>query len=420
MYLSLSDRPGREAAVQPQDAARPRPVTRVVVLLGVVSLLTDVSSESVASILPLYLSFVVGLSTVAYGVADGVYQGVSALSRLASGWLADVTDRPKWVATAGYGLSAVARFVLLFVGGAVSITTVLAVDRVGKGIRTAPRDAMISAEADPDHVARAFGVHRTLDTIGAAIGPLLAALILWLIPSGYSTVLVVSLGFAVVGFALLTLFVPSSAGARGRSTGEPPPRVRWADVSTPRLRRLLVVAGGLALLTIGDGFIYLALLETSGFATYWFPMLFVGTNIAYLLLALPFGRLADRVGRAKVLVLGHLALAAAYACAAVPLAGAATTVVSLLLLGAFYAATDGVLSAVAGRLVPEARATAIAAAQTVVAVARMLASVGFGVLWFLVGPTPALLMLGVVLVGVVPLGVLALRPLDTRVTGGVR
>ncbi len=196
--------------------------------------------------------------------------------------------------------------------------------------------------------------------------------------------------------------------------------MRWADVSTPRLRRLLVVAGGLALLTIGDGFIYLALLETSGFATYWFPMLFVGTNIAYLLLALPFGRLADRVGRAKVLVLGHLALAAAYACAAVPLAGALTTVVSLLLLGAFYAATDGVLSAVAGRLVPEARATSIAAAQTVVAVARMLASIGFGVLWFLVGPTPALLTLGVVLAGVVPLGVLALRPLDARVAGGVR
>ena len=119
-------------------------------------------------------------------------------------------------------------------------------------------------------------------------------------------------------------------------------------------------------------------------------------------------------------MLGHVALAAAYACAAVPLAGAATTILSLLLLGTFYAATDGVLAAVAGRLVPEARATAIAAAQTVVAVARMLASAGFGVLWFLVGPTPALLLLAVVLAGVVPLGVVALRPLDGQASGTAR
>jgi hypothetical protein len=411
LYLSLRDRPGETS---PDTAAPPqRPVTRVVVLLGVVSLLTDVSSESVAAILPLYLTAVVGLTPLAYGVADGVYQGVSALSRLGSGWLADATDRPKWVAVSGYGLSAVARFFLLLVGGAVSITAVLAVDRVGKGIRTAPRDAMISAEADPDHVARAFGVHRTLDTIGAAIGPLLAFLVLWLIPGGFATVLVVSLGFAVVGVALLVLFVPGGAGARGSGTdADPPPRVRWSDVATPRLRRLLLVAGGLALLTIGDGFVYLALLETGGFATHWFPLLFVGTNVAYLLLALPLGRVADRHGRARVLVLGHLALAAAYACAAVPIAGAATTVVSLLLLGTFYAATDGVLAAVAGRLVPDARATSIAAAQTVVAIARMVASAGFGVLWFVIGPTPALLVLGALLVLAVPVGVVALRNVD--------
>jgi MFS family permease len=418
VYISLRDRPG--ASVPERVSTGRRPVARVVVTLGLVSLLTDISSESVAAILPLYLTAVVGLSPIAYGVVDGVYQGVSALVRLGSGWTADLTGRPKWVAVGGYGLSAVARFFLLFGGGTASITSALAVDRVGKGIRTAPRDAIISAEADPAHVARAFGVHRTLDTIGAAVGPLLAFSVLWLIPDGYSTVLVLSFGFAALGVGMLVLFVPASAGSRPRRPQSARPRLRWREVATPRVTRLLVVAGVLGLLTVGDGFVYLALWDSEGFAAHWFPFLYVGTNVAYLALAIPVGRLADRVGRAKVLVVGHLALAAAYLCTAVPVLGAATTVAALLMLGTFYAATDGVLAAVAGRLVPEhLRASGIASAQTVVAVTRMLASGGFGALWFLLGPGTAMLLMSCALLLAVPFAVTAVAPLDRRtVTGG--
>ncbi len=399
MYISVRDRPAGGTA-RDSTSTRP-PVGRVVITLGIVSLLTDVSSESVSAILPLYLTAVVGLTPVAYGFIDGLYQGVSALVRLGGGWLADASDRPKWVAFLGYGLSAVARVFLLFASGAAGIAAVVTADRIGKGIRTAPRDAMISTATPTEHLGRAFGVHRMLDTIGAALGPLIAFGLLVVVPDGYSVVLVVSLAFALAGVALLGLLGPDVRARRDRerSSGPTPPPFRWRDLTDARLRPLLLVAGVLGLLTIGDGFIYLALLDHGGINTTWFPLFYVGTNVAYLLLAVPVGRLADRVGRARTLVLGHLALVGAYLCSVLPTSTAAATVGTLLLLGTFYAATDGVIAAIAGRLVPvQARSSGIAAAQTVVALARMLASAGFGVLWLLLGPTVAMATVAALLV----------------------
>ncbi|MFD4327792.1 MFS transporter [Nocardioides sp. NPDC058538] len=418
MYLSLSDRPTTSA--EPRQAGGR--VSRTVVTLGIVSLLTDISSESVSAILPLYLTAVVGLSPVAYGLIDGLYQGVSSLVRIAAGWAADRTDRPQPVALAGYAMSAVARLGLIFAGGFGTISAAISLDRVGKGVRTAPRDAMIAASSDPAHLGRSFGVHRALDTIGATLGPLLAFVILWRIADGYDTVLVVSLGFAVLGVATMACFVPFRTGAvrapggracRDSRRSEPrpkAPRVRWRTVLTPGLARVTGVSAVLALLTIGDGFVYLALLETGGFAAQWFPVLYVGTNLAYLALAVPMGRLADRVGRVRVLVLGHLPLAAAYLCAATGSGMLWTTCAAVLLLGVFYAATDGTLAAVAGQLVPETvRASGIATAQTAVALARLVAATGFGLLWYAVGPRVAMLAVCAVLLAAIPAGLAVLR-----------
>lgn len=411
MYLSLSDRP--ERTVVP-SARRPR-IPRVVWLLGLVSLFTDISSEAVTAILPLYLTAVLGLSTIAYGVVDGLYQGVSALVRIAGGWAADRSEHPKWVAFVGYALSCVARLGLLFATGLGTVTAVITADRIGKGLRTAPRDAMIAGSVPTSELGQAFGVHRTLDTIGAVLGPLLAFAILWAIPDGYGTVMVASLAFAVIGVALIGLLVPDVGPRREARPPDSPPRApfRWAEVADPRLLRLLVVAGVLGLLTVGDGFLYLALLERSGFAAEWFPMLYVGTNIAFLALAVPMGRLADRVGRARVLVLGHVALLGAYACGATPGSGWLATVAALLLMGAFYAATDGVIAAVAGRLVaPGVRASGIATAQTVTALARLGSSLGFGVLWFAIGPQLALVLVGVLLALAIPVALRQVLVLD--------
>ncbi|MEX1079883.1 MAG: MFS transporter [Homoserinimonas sp.] len=410
MYISLSDRPKDEE--RPASSARTgTKVSSVVLALGVVSMLTDISSESVTAVLPLYITGVIGLSTIAYGFIEGIYQGISAVVRIAGGWAADRGDQPKWIAFFGYAVSAAARVGLLFATSFATITTVLAIDRLGKGVRTAPRDALIAATSHPGNLGRSFGVHRMLDTIGAALGPLVAFVILLVIPDGYSVVFVVSLAAAILGVAVLGILVPNKRPHAERATvAAARERFQWRHLNDPRLRRLLIASGLLGILTIGDGFIYLVLQSRSAFAAEWFPLLYVGTNVAYLGLSVPLGRLADRLGRHRVFIAGYLALLAAYLSAAIPIPGVIITLFCLLLLGVFYAATDGVLSALATQFTPAgSTASGIAAAQTVVAVSRLVASTGFGLLWFFAGSSVAMLIVACALALAIPLGAVLLR-----------
>ena len=382
-------------------------VPSTVVALGVVSLLTDVSSEAVVAVLPIYLTVVVGLSPVAYGVVDGLYQGVSAATRIPAGWLADRLDRPKWVAVVGYGLSAAAKALLLPAAGLTAITAVVTADRIGKGLRTAPRDSLITTASDAATLGRNFGVHRAMDTVGAMLGPLMAFALLALVPDGYDLVFLAAFASALLGLAVLGLAVPD-ARTRPERASRPArvavPRPTLAALGGPWFVRVCVAAGALALVTVSDGFLYLSLQERDDFAGVWFPLLFVGTSVTYLSLAVPLGRLADRVGRMRVFVLGHLALLAAYLCVVGPVSGTVTTVLALLLLGTYYAATDGVLAAVAGAVVPAAhRATGIATVQTVVVVGRLLSSLLFGLVWTLGGNVVAVTVYAVGLAVMLPL-----------------
>ncbi|MFI5496971.1 MFS transporter [Actinoplanes sp. NPDC051859] len=401
----------RDRPAAPADRHGSR-VATTVLLLGVVSLLTDVSSEMVAAVLPLYLTAQVGLGFFAYGVVDGLYQGVSAVVRIAGGYAGDRGGRPKRIALIGYGVSALSRIALLPAQGFAAVTAVITADRLGKGLRTAPRDAMIAGASDPGALGRAFGVHRTLDTIGAALGPLVAFALLMVVPGSYDSVFVASFAFGVIGFAVLVLFVPdlrTGSAARMRL------RAMVRELSGVRLRRPLIATALLGLLTVGDGFLYLAVQQRDDLAAGFFPLLYVGTNVAYLALALPLGRLADRIGRGRVLVGGHVALVAAYVLAGGPFTGIAPTIGVLLLLGAFYAATDGVLAALVSRLVSEsARGSGIAAAQTVVALTRFAAAIGFGGLWVLIGRADALLLVAALLAAALPVAWWLLRPTEAH------
>ena len=425
MYISMSDRHGgKESAVNGAN----RPAVRfrlspVILWLGVVSMATDISSESVAAILPLYITGFLGLSVIAFGIIDGINQGASAIVRIAAGWASDRLGRPQKVALAGYGLSMLARVGFLFAGGFWSLAAVVTGDRIGKGIRTAPRDALISTAAQPEYLARHFGVHRMLDNIGAAAGPLIAFVILMLIPAGYGTVFVVSLAFAAIGVAALALVVPDLRTGRkprqsgGEATGnsqapglERHLPVRWGLFREPGLGRLLIASAFLGLLTVGDGFIYLVLQDSDDFDVQWFPLLYVGTNIVFLLLAMPMGRLADRFGKGTVFLAGHLALLACYFCAAAPLGGLGPTLLCLVLLGSFYAATDGVLAAFASQLSPPgALATSIGTVQTVIALSRVAASTLFGLLWFTLGPAAAMAVAGGLLTVALPASYVVLQ-----------
>ncbi|GAA1953921.1 MFS transporter [Microbacterium deminutum] len=430
MYISLSNTPEPEETTGERSTAPRRQglrtVSSTVIMLGIVSMLTDISSESVAAILPLYITGILGLSTIAFGFLDGLYQGTSALVRIGAGYVSDRGEQPKWVAFTGYALAAVARVGLLFASGFAAITAVVTADRIGKGIRTAPRDALITATSRSDNLGTSFGVHRTLDNIGAAVGPLLAFFILLVIPDGFQVVFVASLAFALIGVAILGIIVPNvRTGAKTTHSTDSTapdaapiapakPKFDWSVVLKGPMRRVLAAAGILGVLTIGDGFIYLVLQSRSDFAAQWFPLLYVGTNVAFLAFAIPMGRLADRIGRARVFVFGHLALLSAYFIAAMPIADFAATVLCLAFLGLFYATTDGVLAALAAQLTtPETHGTGIAAAQTVVAVTRFIAAVGFGYLWYALGREQSLIVVAILLAVAIPLVALLLRPFLT-------
>jgi MFS family permease len=362
-------------------------VSRTVVMLGLTSLFTDISAEMVATILPLYLLFDLHLAPAAFGVIDGLYQGAAALVRIFGGFAADRSRRYKEVAVAGYGLSAIARLGLLVVGNVWTLLAgVVMVDRLGKGIRTAPRDALISFNSRPEELGTAFGVHRALDTAGAMIGPVIAFSVLALAPGAYDAVFVISLCTAVIGLGFLTLFVQNPPPpAPAVAAGEPQSLSFKTAAQLLRVRGvapLLVVGTALSLATISDGFLYVTLQRRVQFAAQFFPLLYVATAAIFMLLAVPLGRLADRVGRARVFIGGYAMLLLVYVSLLVPWTGAVPALLDLALLGAYYAATDGVLMALAGAVLPtEQRASGMALLTTGTSLARLASSMLFGLLW---------------------------------------
>ncbi|MCF3133294.1 MFS transporter [Streptomyces olivochromogenes] len=405
-----------EGAVRPVVAGRRRAaVAPTVLALGTVSLITDVSSEMVTAVLPLYLVAGLGLSPLGFGLLDGIYNGFSALVRLAGGHLADRGGgRHKWVAGLGYGISALCKPLLLLAHSLTPIGLILAADRTGKGLRTAPRDALISLSSTPETRGRSFGVHRAMDTAGALLGPLAAFLILRATVDGYDAVFTVSFCVAVTGVLVLVLFVPgkrvpvaqtpeapqgsedgpAQADAAARPATDavrPTLRAALALLRRRDLRRLTICALLLGLATVSDSFIYLLLQRRLGVPDRWFALLPLGTAAAFLLLAVPLGRLADRAGRWRVFLAGHGSLLLAYALLLTSWHGTALPYAVLTLHGGFYAATDGVLMAAASDRVPEElRSSGLAVVQTGQALARFACSLLFGAAWTLWGDRTAL------------------------------
>ncbi|MFE3069572.1 MFS transporter [Streptomyces sp. NPDC059247] len=413
MYLATTGRPD----APPGPPGLRRRVSGTVLALGTVSLVTDVSSEMVTAVLPLYLVLGLGLSPLQFGLLDGLSNGATALVRLLGGATADRGGRHKTVGGLGYALSAASRLGLLLAGGATGwIAGAIAADRLGKGVRTAPRDALITLHSPPEDLGRAFGAHRAMDTTGALLGPLAAFALLWATADAYDAVFAVSFCVGAFGVLLWLLLVPGrtrekpAVPAPGRAPGTPAPgrtrealaarpvpaapRARgglFAAMRSPGYRRIVLCAGLLGAATIGDSFLYLLLQRRLDFDATWFPFLPLGAAAVFLLLAVPAGRLADRLGRRGPLLYGHGALFLAYGLLLTPLPDTVVLLGVLALLGLFYAATDGVLMALTGPFLTEGRqAGGLALVQTAQALARLGAAVAFGAVWTATGPETAL------------------------------
>lgn len=376
------------------DASAPRPslvalfkngaIGANVPALGLVSLFTDVSSEMVAAILPLWLVRELQFSSEQLGTVDAVWRGAGGVLGAIVAFGSDRRRRHKLAALAGYGLSTVSRLLLMFLPFAwTSVAASLFVDRAGKGIRTPSRDALISFASRTEARATAFGVHRALDAVGWFGGPLIAFAILSVAPGAFDAVFFASVCAGVLGLACLAFLVveepPREPVVEHARVGL---RAAWNDRS---LRAITTTVALLGAASAGE-LMLVSALERRGFVEpERVPLCFTTLALVQLVASVPCARVADRFGRKRTWIGGHAALAAAYAMLWAPLAsgsGFATAIACLLLVGLYLAATDGVIGAIVSVSTPvERRAESLAVVACASGIAKGVASYAFGALW---------------------------------------
>ncbi len=412
MYLSLRSIPAIEGG--PADDRRAKVLSHNLIALGFTSFFTDISSEMVVAIVPLFLTTTLGFSFFGYAAYEAAHQGTNAVFRIWGGSIADNRQSHKKTAATGYTISAGTRvgLVLSALVGWIPAVPFLLADRIGKGLRTAPRDALISLSTAPSRLGMAFGIHRAMDTAGALLGPLVAFAILSAAPGAFDAVFVISAMFAAVGVAVIWMFAQEKPQKRDKQADSPRIIDQWREVARSKgVPGIAVAVGLLSIVTVGDAFIYLVIQQTSNLSAKYFPLLFVGTALVYLVLAMPFGRLADRIGTRSVFLAGNALLVIVYLLMAFSGLGLGPSLLCLALLGAYYAATDGVVPAmVSQRVSVHVRASGIAFITVVIAVARMLSAIIFATLFETLGKTSAMITLACAMVAAVTVSTALLHP----------
>jgi MFS family permease len=270
---------------------------RTVVVLGLVSLLNDAASEMITPLLPIFLTATLGAGPAIVGFVEGLAEATASVLKLVSGRLADRGVPAKGLVVGGYGISNACRPLIGVATGWLAVLLLRFLDRVGKGLRTAPRDAFIAAAAGPDQRGRAFGFHRSMDHAGAVIGPLLAFALL----ASQVDLRDVFLLSALPG-ALVVLLLVFGLPAQHAPLVVPPKRFRWSELHG-RLRAMIVAAGLLALASVPEVFVVLWATE-AGMAVTWVPLVWAAASLAKMAIAMPAGVLSDRVGRVPLLLGG--------------------------------------------------------------------------------------------------------------------
>lgn len=270
---------------------------RTVVVLGVVSLLNDAASEMITPLLPIFLTATLGAGPAIVGFVEGLAEAAASVLKLVSGRLADRGVSAKGLVIGGYGLSNVTRPLIGLATGWAAVLVFRFLDRVGKGLRTAPRDAFIASAVGPEDRGRAFGFHRSMDHAGAVVGPLFAYALL----SAQTDLKNVFLASALPG-ALVVLLLIVGLPARKPQFGVPPERFSW-NALHGRLKAMIVATGLLALASVPEVFVVLWATQ-AGMAVTWVPLVWAAASLAKMAIALPAGVLADRLGRVPVLLGG--------------------------------------------------------------------------------------------------------------------
>ena len=358
-------------------------IGRNVVFMGVVSGLTDVSSEMLYPVLPLFLTGVLHAPMTAVGLVEGLAEAAASLFKAAGGWWSDRARRRKPFVLWGYGLSALSKPLLALAAAWPFVLFCRFLDRPGKGLRTSARDALLTASAEPAHWGKAFGLHRAMDTAGAVVGPLVTVALMSVWGLGYRPIFLIAAVPAVLGVLVLAAFVEERPAQPAPAA--PAPAGAPAAPLSPEFKRLLIIYGIFALGNSSDAFLLLKAVQ-GGLSPSRMVLAYVLYNAVYALTATPAGALADRIGRTRAVAVGLAVFAATYLGFA-RAAGPGWYWMLFAVYGFYGALTEGSLkAAVAQHCGPENRATAMGVFQGVTGGLALAASLIAGWLWSHVSP----------------------------------
>jgi len=370
---------------KPRSLLRWREIPGSVWALGLVSLFMDSSSEMIHALLPLYLVSVLGASMLTVGIIEGIAEATASITKVFSGALSDYLGQRKWLAAAGYGLAALSKPIFPLATGIGWLTAARFIDRVGKGIRGAPRDALVADLTPADLRGTAFGLRQSLDTVGAVLGPLLAILFMAALADNFTHVFWIAVIPAFISAAIIILFVREPAHkARSRPVRAPLSRAELARLDAG----YWVVVGVSAIFTLArfsEAFLILRA-QSVGLDITLAPMVMVVMNVVYTFSSWPAGALSDTLGRYGIIVTGFALLIVADLVLALG-NGVTSVMIGVALWGLHMGLTQGTLSAVVADTVPERlRGTGFGVFNLVSGVAQLAASVIAGALWGVFGP----------------------------------
>ena len=353
--------------------------------LGFVSLLMDVSSEMIHALLPVYLVTVMGASATVVGVIEGIAEATAAITKVFSGAISDWLGKRKVLAVIGYGLAALTKPIFPLANSVGWLVAARFIDRVGKGIRGAPRDALVADIAPPHLRGASFGLRQTLDTVGAFLGPALAIVLMWLTADNFQAVFWVAVIPAVLCVIVLVVGVKEPERPAGLRRVKAPLSLSEMARLGPAYWWITAVATVFTLARFSEAFLILRA-QSAGLALALMPLVLVVMNVVYSLAAYPAGALSDRVNKVNVLIVGLLLLIAADVVLALE-PGLVGVTIGVVLWGLHMGFTQGLLaSLVAETSPPELRGTAFGVFNMAGGVALLVASVVAGLLWDSAGP----------------------------------
>ncbi|MFA9379784.1 MAG: MFS transporter [Acetanaerobacterium sp.] len=350
-----------------------------IILLGLVSFFSDISTEMVYPIIPLYLTSVFGATPVLVGIIEGIAESLASLLKVFSGYITDKAQKKKPLAFIGYAAGLAYKMALLVAGSWMGILGARVIDRIGKGIRTSPRDVMVSESADKDHMGKAFGIHKAMDMAGSAIGILIAYLLMKSVNGTfqYKKLFLISTIPAIVGLLLIPA-IREKREHRAAKAREP----FWKNIKNldGQLKLYLLVAFVFTLGNSSNTFLLLRA-KDMGFDNTTVILLYLLYSITASILAMPLGKLSDKIGRKKLLVCGYIIFAVVYICFALAI-NKVFIIAAFVFYGAYTAMITGVERAFIAEISPkELKGTMLGLHSTIVGVALLPASAIAGVLW---------------------------------------